>query len=153
VSLLGAGVAGCTTSADSPEPEPDSPSPRLEPDVLLLADAIADERAVLDYCREAARRHPGAARTFGVVRDIQQAHVRRLRAALSEPVRPRRPRRPPVVPAGAAAAVRRLAGLLAAAEEARLAGCLAAESGLLARLMASVSASHAVNLEHVRNRR
>jgi len=121
--------------------------------VVLLAGAVADERAVLDYCRQAARRHRGAAQTFGVVRDIQHAHVRRLLAALSEPVRPPRPRRPPAVPAGAAAAVRRLAELLAAAEEARLADCLAAESGLLARLMASVSASHAVNLEDVRNGR
>jgi hypothetical protein len=42
---------------------------------------------------------------------------------------------------------------LAAAEEARLTDCLAAESGLLARLLASVSASHAVAVEQVRSLR
>jgi hypothetical protein len=83
------------------------------------------------------------------VRDRQWAIVKALTDAMTDPTVSVRP--PLDVPRRDKATLRKLTALLAAAEESRLADCLAAESGLLARLLASVSASHAVAVEQVRS--
>jgi hypothetical protein len=117
-----------------------------DPDVVLLTQAIRDEAALLAVCLRISRvRHD----LLGLVRPItagQRAHVHHLSASLSNQPDLRPPRRIRV-PSSRRGALLLLRRQVSAAEQARLADCLHATSGLLARLLASVSASHAVTLE------
>lgn len=123
-----------------------------DPDVVLLTAAIQDEAALLGLALATMRRHRRLDRVVGPMVARQRAHVRAMSAGLSEPpsVQRQRPGRVPRTPAKALAAVGEAA---ADAEAARLDDCLAASSGLLARLLASVSASHAATVETVRRAR
>ena len=76
----------------------------------------------------------------------QRAHVRVLSDSLTEAPTIRRGR-PPKVPSDTSAALKLLRDQVAAAEQDRAADCLDATSGLLARLLASTSASHATTVE------
>lgn len=157
VGLLG---SACTPSADTDQ-SPDrrtgpngsttsrtggSGGDAPSPDAALVLAAVADEEGLLSFCRAVARRHRSLAREAGAVSDRVRAHVRRLRAVVPDAdyARPRRSPRAPRDPAAARAA---LAERCAAVGDARLDDCLAAESGLLARLLASTAASHAVTAE------
>ena len=93
-------------------------------------------------CRRAARRHSDLAGALRPLVGQQEKHVSSLRAAVTDLPHFRTSRRTvPGTRTDAAIAVR-LA--LAAAQAQRRADSLAVESGALARLLASISASHAV---------
>jgi hypothetical protein len=150
-------MAACTRGDDDPRSSgatttitPAATTAPPEGDAALAADALGDEQALLDYCAAATAGAPRPLRPqLASVRDRQRAIVKALTDAMTDPTVSVRP--PLDVPRRDKATLRKLTALLAAAEESRLADCLAAESGLLARLLASVSASHAVAVEQVRS--
>ncbi len=115
-----------------------------ESDVPRLVGAIADELAILAFLSSARRRTPAS--VLRLLADQQRQHVEGLKAALSSPFTNTAMHTP--------ARRGRLEGnlsearsLLLAARDARRNDALTADSGLLARLFASVSASHAVAAE------
>ncbi len=123
-----------------------------ETDVDLLTAAIQDESRLLALAAATLRRHRPLARQVQPVVTQQRAHVKVLSDSLTE--RPTIQRgRPPKVPTAAPAALAQLRNQVAAAEQDRAADCLAATSGLLARLLASTSASHATTVETLRGSR
>jgi hypothetical protein len=133
--LLVAGVGEAVASEDS--------------DVDILTAAIQDEARLLALAAATLRRHrPLAAQVQPVVTG-QRAHVKVLSDSFTEAPTIRRGR-PPKVPSDASAALRLLRHQVAAAEQDRAADCLDATSGLLARLLASTSASHATTVETLR---
>jgi hypothetical protein len=150
-------LAGCTGGENGPGSggatttiTPAATTAPPEGDAALAAAALGDELALLDYCTTAVARSRGTLRRRLVpVRQRQQAIVVALTDAMTEPTASPRP--PITVPRQEPALLRTLARLQTSAETARLEDCLAAESGLLARLLASVSASHAVAVEQVRS--
>jgi hypothetical protein len=123
-----------------------------ETDVDLVTAAIQDESRLLTLAAATVRRHRPLARQVQPVVTQQRAHVEVLSDSLTE--RPTIQRgRPPKVPTAAPAALAQLRNQVAAAEQDRTADCLAATSGLLARLLASTSASHATTVETLRDGR
>jgi hypothetical protein len=155
-AALGAAVlaAGCTGSgtADSRVTHSDSPAPSRDPDpdVVLLTAAIADEQSLLNYCADVVRRHRQLKPVVAPVLQRQREHVRRFRATLTDENPPRNTPAPPV-PRSRQLALKNLRQFASSAEEARLTDCLAAKSGLLARMLASASAAHALTVESIRN--
>ncbi len=154
-ALTGAGIAlaGCTTSeADdvstparptaSSQEQPDTSVGRTDPDVDRVEAAIASERALLVYCRDSVAEHPDIAATLRQVADQQQKHIAVLRGALTE-AGPGRVEPAPVM-RGDRAVLHTVRRMLVEAQRQRRSDALAADSGLLARLFASISASHAV---------
>lgn len=146
-------AAGCTgpdqsdpnaTSSRSPASQPPE-----DPDVALLTNAIADEESLRNYCEDALTRHQQLKHVVTPVLQRQREHVRRLRATLTDG-QPHRNKLVSAVPAKPRPALNKLRQLVSSAEEARLSDCLAAESGLLARVFASASAAHALTVESVR---
>jgi hypothetical protein len=127
---------------------------RAAGDVALLSQALVDEQRLLAYCNAAARHHPSLKARLGAVRRVQDDHVAVIRRAL-----PRQAHRhagghgTPSLPPATAEVSARLLRLVEQAERERLSDCLAAHSGLLARLFASVSASHSVTRHHLGRRR
>jgi hypothetical protein len=154
--VLAAPLSGCTGDDDSGSAAaPDStvtPAPTTaapEGDAALAAGALGEEQALLDFCTKAARQGARQQRAaLQAVRNRQRAIVGALTDAMTDPEATSHP--PIAVPRRRRAMLRELTASLAAAEETRLADCLAAESGPFARLLASVSASHAVAVEQVR---
>jgi hypothetical protein len=113
------------------------------PDVRLLRAAIADEHALLLTCLSSLHGRPLLKPVLAPLVTQQRAHVAALRAALTDAGR--RPRSTPRRFRGSRDdALRRVRSALIDAQRNRRADALAASSGLLARLLASVSASHAV---------
>lgn len=146
-----AAVAGCTSDTGPasggrtltvhPTPKPSKDAA----DVARVARAIADEERLLRYCTALGSR-PGSARAVvHAMGSRQRAHVRALRAIVSGD-RPETTTAAVRVPPDEKAAIRRLATLVRTAREHRLADCLMVSSGLLARVLASMSASHACSL-------
>jgi hypothetical protein len=120
-----------------------------EPDVRLLTAAIQDEAGLLGLGVVTGRQHRELADVVRPLVARQRAHVRELSAGLTEPPDIHRGQ-PGPVPASTATALASLSHAVATAEAARLDDCLAATSGLLARLLASVSASHGTTVETLR---
>lgn len=134
--------AGASTTATGDIPADDS-------DVAVLTSAIGAEAVLLELCSSTRRRHPELLSLVTPVLARQRAHVRRLTDSLEAP--PASPSPPaPTVPGSRTGALKALTAAFSAAEQNRLDDCLGASSGLLARLFASVSASHAVTVEAVR---
>ncbi len=121
-------------------------------DITLLTAAIHDEARLLGLAVATLRAHPDLVVGAQALVTRQREHVRRLTSSLSEAPEVRRGR-PPSIPRKASAAITGLRDETSAAEQSRLDDCLAATSGLLARLFASMSASHAVTTETLRGRR
>ncbi len=157
--MLGAGtavvgsVAACGTdaaparSATATTPSASAASP--DADVAVLTSALSAEAALLRLCEATGRRHPELDPVVTRIITTQRAHVRRMTESLATP--PTNPPSPAAkVPRTRTSAVRMLTTAFAAAEQDRLSDCLTSTSGLLARLLASVSASHAVTVEAVR---
>jgi hypothetical protein len=113
------------------------------PDLRLLRAAIADEHALLLTCLSSLHGRQQLKPVLAPLVAQQRAHVAALRAALTDAGR--RPRSTPRRFRGTRDdALRRVQSALVDAHRNRRADALAASSGLLARLLASVSASHAV---------
>lgn len=152
------GVTGCTgesvptdtgPSADrrtlTVEPEPS----REDDDVAVVVRAIADEGRLLRYCTEMERSHRSSRPVLRPLTTRQRAHTRALRDILLDSPAELTTVSPPV-PANLGTALRTLEGFLAAARDKRLDDCLAVSSGLLARVLASASASHACTLAELK---
>ena len=134
----GAGRSQATTSSIS---TPDG-------DIPLLVRAIADEEAFGAFCSAALRRFRDQRPLLTGLVERQRLHVTRFRDTLTDltppvsRIRPTPPRRSEQLLSAV--------GVLAVdARDARSADCIAASSGLLAELFASVAASHAVTVQAV----
>ena len=138
-----------STEPTGPTADPSPGEPGADPateDVAQVLIAVAEEERLLRYCQALARRHGSLAAEAGVIAGRVRRHARQLRAVVPG-TEPGRPGRIPRVPGRPPAARAALADLCAAARDARFADCLAAQSGLLARLFASTAASHALTVE------
>lgn len=146
-------LAACTNSTDSTSKRqvPTTSVPQ-HGDVGRLVAAIADEEGLLGYCTALISRHQQLATVAAPIRQRQRQHVDALRSALRHLDPPTAHRRV-VAPARATVAEAKLTELAAATQRRRFEDCLAAESGLLARLFASTSASHAVTAHLLRAQR
>ena len=113
------------------------------PDVRLLRAAIADEHALLLTCLSSLRGLPRLMPVLAPLVTEQRAHVTALRAALTDAGR-RQQATPRRFRGNHDDALLRVRSALVDAQRHRRDDALAASSGLLARLLASVSASHAV---------
>lgn len=114
-------------------------------DVALVEQALQDEAAFAGMCQDIQSRHRRLATRIEVVIAGQFVHEEALTASLEEP--------PPTssgsVETGLApTAISREASRL---HERRTADCLVSQSGPLARLFASIAASHAVTATQWRN--
>ena len=150
-ALGGTGLASCTSSPSrqqAPQGQAggvSSPAPgtaAAAADLRILAAALADEYRLLAYCSAVESRHSGLTPTVAPVRSVQQQHVAVLQRTLGRSAvqeRPHVPRRPK-------AAQARLLRELRGANDRRTSNCLAAVSGPLARVFASIAASHAMAL-------
>lgn len=149
-----AGIAAAAALAACADPEAATVSSTASPDadVTLLTKAVASEGQLLGLAVATLHEHRDQRDVVQPLVNRQRTHVRRLRTSLTGAPDLRRGR-PPAVPGGSAAAITALRDAVSAAEQARLEDCLAATSGLLARLFASVSASHATTVETLRVRR
>lgn len=147
----GGSTSSTTPSEAAPSSAPDTPEPtEPDPDVTMLVAAIADEQRLLDTYDAAAKGHRKLRSHLAPLQKRQRRHVAVLRAAITP--KPDRPTtKPAQVPKKRKAALATLIQAASDAEEARLADCLAAHSGALARLLASVSAAHAVTAEQARS--
>lgn len=141
--VLGACTASIERTVRRRTPTP--PLPRSGDENLLLA-AIADEEDLLGYCVAVLSQHRGLATVAAPVRQRQRQHVDTFRSALRR-LDPPPTRREVLVPARARTAEDKLRRLIAAAQRSRFEDCLKADSGPLARLLASTSASHAVTVD------
>jgi len=108
----------------------------------LVVDAIASEEALADFGARATKTHPRLATLLKPVQARGEAHAELLRAVLVN-VEPPQVRMTTRVPRTEQATGTKLVALISDAEQRRLADCLASESGPLARVFASMSASHA----------
>jgi hypothetical protein len=145
VLALGAGLtfsalAGCGSQTRDRES-----TGRLtpDPDVTIAERALGSEAVLLVYLASLIRAHHDLARAFAPYVAVQREHVRALTAALTDPPAVSTTRRVDVS-RSATIARDRAVRLIARAQRARRAEALAADSNLLARLLASISASHAV---------
>lgn len=121
-------------------------------DVRLVAAAIEEERAVLGDCLGCLAAVPSAGRAIRPVVAQQREHIAALRDALTDPPHvPKAKARP--FSGSRPEALTRVRLSLVGAQHRRRADALDADSGLLARLLASISASHAVaaGLEDLRS--
>jgi hypothetical protein len=152
------GVIGCTRDTTPTETGPsadrrtlaDDPEPaRDEGDVARVVRAIADEQKLLRYCTAMEKRHRSSRAVLRPLATRQRAHVDTLLDILIDNPAVS-PTVSPPVPASERAAIRELESLLVTARDERLGDCLAVSSGLLARVLASVSASHACTLASVK---
>lgn len=150
---LAGGVSACTPATERTDRRrtPTPPVP-LRGDVRLLVAAISGEEVLLGYCTALIDRHPQLAAPVRPVRQRQQQHVDVLRSALRR-LDPPAVRRRVGVPARRTSAEAKLARMVDAARRDRFDDCIAAESGPLARLLASAAAAHAVTADELQARR
>jgi hypothetical protein len=157
VLLVGAAVtgAGATLIGCGPpavQRTGDSAASSGGSDVRLVEAAIADEHAVLEVCLAALAGRRSLRRVLAPLVAEQRAQISALRAALTDPGRRPTSRVKPLRGSDPEA-LRRVRSALLRAQRSRRSDALSAESGSLARLLASVSASHAVAAERPRLRR
>lgn len=125
-------------------------SPRVAPgqaaddaaDLALVVAAIGDEEDLLALLDQAARRR-GLGSTVRPLQQIQRSHIAALRDILTTE-KPSPSTSKVRLPRPSEAARRSLLRRVERARDSRRGDCLAAHAGLLGRLLASMSASHAV---------
>jgi hypothetical protein len=139
----GVASSGSETPGDQHHAGPYGTGSGSDRDVRLVLAAIGDERAVLGDCLGCLAAVPALRPALAPVVAEQRQHIDALKHALTNPAhlakattRPFRGNRTD--------ALTRVRVSLAHAQKSRRTDALAAESGLLARLLASISASHAV---------
>lgn len=118
-------------------------------DVALVTAAIADEERLLGECARAAAAHPPLRSLVKPLQSGLSVHVAVLRNALTVPAAHVRATSGPTAQS-AEGAVRHLLGAFTRTEQRRRQDCLAASSGPLARLLASMAASHAVTVQRLK---
>ncbi|MGI8577328.1 MAG: hypothetical protein ACR2KG_05290 [Nocardioidaceae bacterium] len=146
-------LTGCTvTFSHVPvQPIPSGGQPAAAHDIDLLTTAIADEEALLNYCGAAIRQQRGLRDLLVPIQLRQRSHVTGLRKALRGSP-PKRSTAMVEIPAHPATVVDVLTQLVSARRLRRFTDCMSAQTGLLARLFASVAASHAVTVESIQGR-
>jgi hypothetical protein len=147
-----AALSGCASAATDPAADvaPRStgigaaaPGAASSTDVRLVESAIVHEEALLVLYAAAGRAQRPLQKPLDRLVAQQDQHIATLRAALTDPEpRPRRRRRR--LSGSQDVVVEKVRRGVADAQSARRADALAAQSGPLARLLASMSASHAV---------
>jgi len=161
---IGALATGCTVDSD---PQPAAGRGRSgageaagqDPDVALVALAVAGERSALEAVTATIDRHADLADALSRLLDAHRAHVNLLAdaapdEAASGPTSPTTPASPgpgestgstgtPTVPARTKAALQRLSSMEQGLSLANKRHAFAAESGAFARLLASMAASAA----------
>lgn len=139
----GAGAVHATT-ATTPTIPTETSATSQDGDVALVAAAITDEHGLVMLMRQARLAHRELAAQLDPVIAVGRRHVHTLTAAMDETVTidtlP-----PAALPRSAPAAVRVLQQALLAAQLRRSSDCVAASSGAVASLMASIGAAHAAS--------
>lgn len=144
--------AGCSSSQSGRSSAEESSAPTADldgdetadDDVALVVAAIADELRLLDACSGAVAAHPGLRGQLASTRAAQHVHLAVLRGALTVPPPPSTRVTEKAPARSAQVALDGLVRDFAGTQQRRLHECLAASSGPLARLLASIAASHAV---------
>ena len=147
-----AALAGCASAATDPAADSTptssgtdaaSPGEATATDVRLVQNAIAHEATLLVLYAAAGRARRDLRQPLDRLVAQQDQHIATLRAALTDPDPRRRPRRRRLS-GGREVVLEKVRRGAADAQSARREDALAAQSGPLARLLASMSASHAV---------
>jgi hypothetical protein len=135
-------LTGCSDDDESPTvDEPDAASPDESVDDALAERALRDTTRLAAIYDAVIARHRRLRPTLSGARADLQEHLDVLSGALGDTDAD--PGRPPAVPGSARAAERRLADVETAMVRRRRRDAVDAESGELARLLASIAASHA----------
>jgi hypothetical protein len=156
--LAGFALAGCAarhggtasrtaTGPSTAPPDDEDPGAALGTtragDIALVQGALAGEQRLSEVCRQAVRDHPQLRPELAPVAAIADRHVQVLAAASPTSSAPTAT---VDAPPSSLLAVRATAQQQIRAEQRKRAdGCLAAESAALARLLGSMSASHAMS--------
>ncbi len=148
---MSSGHPGVDPSSAGPDTDPGAGTADDRADVGLVVRAIADEEELLAFCQRARTRHRALATQLDPLVGRQRRHVKVLRGALSD-LHPRPATGSAGVPASIVATLTSLRRLSERNADKRRHECLAASSGRLARLLASVSASHAMTVESLASR-
>lgn len=141
-------TAGCDT--DRPLDLPGLPPLGEEPDQDRVLDALRDEQVVLDEVQQVRRRHPGLRRELAATAAVHEAHVALLSKAVDDGTSPSEPADPGgdeddkkrVAPSPARARAQ-LARSEQGLADRHVATALKSRSGVLARVVASMSAAAA----------
>jgi hypothetical protein len=139
-ALAGVAVlAGCDLGSDDPDSAPAPPSGAEDPDAGLVEDVVDEVAATLLLVETLRRRHDSLRRPLGGLARVHDAHLEALGSSRQSGRRP-----PRTSNAGEAMAVLRAREL----RHQRLLAdrAVAAQSGRLARLLASMSAAVAQQL-------
>lgn len=86
-AAAGGGLAACTAGGEGPSRRQAAPStaqPQLDPDVVVAADALEAQSAVLELVRATAERHPRLRGPLAPVLAAHEAHVALLADAAPE---------------------------------------------------------------------
>lgn len=132
------GTGGSDAAPESARPEPAGPQAS---DLDIVAAAVATHTTLLGSYRELIAAHPSTRPGVAVLVDQLGAHLSALGGAGSPTDQPAR------TSAGRTLALTRLRGAESRASADRLADCLLAGSGDLARVLASVAACHAQHVD------
>ena len=151
-ALTAVAVAGCTD--DAPRRTVTPPPTRragTDPDVLLAATVLADERAMLERVKATTRRHPTLKADLAGARAAHRAHVRLLAQAVPKQTASPSPsasasgtpsaRPSPGVPAKPGPALAALAQAEDRLSHVGRRSAFAARSGAFARVLASMAAA------------
>lgn len=149
-ALTAVAVAGCTD--DAPRRTVTPPPTRragTDPDVLLAATVLADERAMLERVKATTRRHPTLKADLAGARAAHRAHVRLLARAVPKQTASPSPsasgtpsaRPSPGVPAKPGPALAALARAEDRLSHVGRRSAFAARSGAFARVLASMAAA------------
>ena len=158
-AAVGGVVAGCTPERQQPRARRQEPVERqVDPDVAVAAEALADQRAMVELIEATQRRHRGLRELLAPALATHQAHVAMLKDAVPDDV--------PVSPSGSPSAstspsasgspqpgphvpgdqARALARVVRAEQELRTSTkrlAFKAESGAFARVLGSMTAAAA----------
>lgn len=158
-AAVGGVVAGCTPERQQPRARRQEPvEPQVDPDVAVAAEALADQRAMVELIEATQRRHRGLRELLAPALATHQAHVAMLKDAVQDDV--------PVSPSGSPSAsaspsasgspqpgprvpgdqARALARVVRAEQELRTSTkrlAFKAESGAFARVLGSMTAAAA----------
>jgi hypothetical protein len=151
-AVAGAALAGCTPERqrrrgeDPPEPV----EPRVDPDVLVAAEALGNQQQMLDLLDATQQRHPRLTRQLAPVVAAHEAHAALLAEAVPADVSASPSTSPAPSPDGSATVPRKrrqaLARVVAAERELATATkrhAFRAQSGAFARLLGSMAAAAA----------
>jgi hypothetical protein len=157
VAAVGLAGAACKpmTVEQTPVSRPTRKVPRqLDPDVALAAVALEEEQRVLEVLRATVRRHPRLRHTLHQTKVVHRRHVQVLIDAVPRSARPRtghhsgsghaaKAAHRPHVPTDAGAALRSLARHEDRLNALGRTSAFSAQSGVFARLLASMAAAAA----------